>query len=450
MFIKKVDGPVKATFMRTPAHPSSGKMGLFRPVPRGPPEWGELLYEPVWASEWRFKNQRLVNLLFALELLVVALFGTLVILGRDDDSLSHVMSLVLASLYCFQGLVVLLFLGTMMPLRVYREGVALPTVPVLTGIRDAEERVPLERVRGVELEVINKLQGFQSIKLTYLTGKGKERWTYVSNIDDPLRALRALQQVVPDALDPSIAVLLEDASVERRKGWSSALTSKVGWVSGLHVLMLPGVFVLMAYLGVLSVQRFGSPVPTFVELALVTVAAVSIVTLLHLITRGSLLRLLREHSKVEGDALVFPRPAVLGALVRTEGRIPLDRVVTARRELYPTRFHHIACLELPGGRRVRAPVGVLEGLAGSGRFREEGDVLVNKQPVVEGASPLFSPNVPGMAALVVSMMAVNRVMASLVPGDVEGWLHMFAGATFAVAGSLWLLIVATSLLQATD
>ena len=121
-------------------------------VPRGPVEWGSLLYQEPWAYTRRMPGKFDIFSITG----IVFIGGVVLYIGLAN---ALDINLILASIYF--GVALLLLVGSAdlvikmrhtLPFRIYRKGVTLPGHERVRRYSEADHFVPFERVKAVAVK----------------------------------------------------------------------------------------------------------------------------------------------------------------------------------------------------------------------------------------------------------------------------------------------------------
>jgi len=170
-------------------------------VPRGPPEWGEILYQPDWAAERRFMEPEDLSSGVSLLVLAGVLFWIYhqldVFYGFDSRTTGNVL-IILSLLVTWAGTYFLRW-GLKMPFRVYETGFTIPLQLSWTWFLNREVFVPAERIRHIVFA--------RGIVILYTTEEGRGRRHFIKAPPDDdgyhLQVLQALSRIAGDRFDES-------------------------------------------------------------------------------------------------------------------------------------------------------------------------------------------------------------------------------------------------------
>lgn len=133
--------------------PVTNKMKRTLKVPRGPPEWGEILYEPRWVYESKYRAYGIITLDFLRFLTGLIFFSILLVLDilRNDIGLSFFIffSLVVFCIFGCAYQIIIMYIA--MPYRIYQGGITKPFVPFSKGFHRQEVLIPFPNISSLEI-----------------------------------------------------------------------------------------------------------------------------------------------------------------------------------------------------------------------------------------------------------------------------------------------------------
>jgi len=416
----------------------SGTGGLGRTIssrglPRGPPEWGEVLYEPEWVRTRRFES---LGLIFAgivvasLGIIMLCLFALGVAIGNLApwrwESVHQAISMV------FWGIVILLtgasslWFGVSiviateleeMPFRVYEAGFTKRNVPAWQGLRRRESLVGWDRLRSVR--VMAKTGGREGldrhIELVYDEG-GEEPVTERLKSDDPHAVLRAVGSHAPGALDASAMPFLAKGAgrlpdvplmVRRRP-------SVLGW-SFIPVLLLMW-FLFVPLLGMmLRDEGWGSEAPAFIlggGAVIISLLLTSFIIIFGRMESGEHYRwAVFARARLVGDAVVLPPRGPARFMLRARDEIPIGEVVEVRRFLDPDTLSQLAMLRTVTGEELEVRPGLLRAFARHPSFEMGDYAAVNMGALeVDGARVIRPKRERAIALTTVPLLLLAYVV----------------------------------------
>ena len=203
-------------------------MGFFN-VPRGPADWGDLLYQPTWADEYR-TNPEWAKMtwvhagILILMLVFVIVFLTVLLLVVETFTWIMILVSVFTLLFfirsAFEVRKEISDFYSRMPPRIYEKGVTLVKVPFKKGYRKEEELVPFEKVVKVRMEDFGHHDFFGREKkimtLVYTEEDGAERMQAINNWvedeDDISPYVRAIHNIDPHLIDDEIMKFIDPLS----------------------------------------------------------------------------------------------------------------------------------------------------------------------------------------------------------------------------------------------
>jgi len=405
-----------------------------RRVPRGPKEWGKVLYEPEWVLQRRHRESYIVHTGYAL-----VVFGVVLVLwslAREGGDLDAFVLLGPWWLFIVFGALLPIAGYKTMPFRVYQAGFTKFVVPLSRGLRGEEVLVPREAIRRVEIDstmVENRLH--RRIKISYIVGSQEEDLTVpFEQTEDPMGVLVALGAMVPDAVDPGVLDFVgdEDPVVEMPGSVANAVAPyryTLGLVAGM------GVF-LAVVLG--SLMQASDPDSlTRLLLTVLTASSASALTLVlgNALAIQSIELMANADTRLVGDSIHMPEPFSNGLLLEVRPTVPLGEVVEVRRALDPMSMYHVGRVRLTNGETWNVPYQVFEGLSGRPGFEREGLALVNRGVGDVPGPPLAQVSMAKGVAWGVSLVLLTigtTVVVTLHQGENPlAWLGSDEGIFFA-------------------
>ena len=367
-----------------------------RGVPRGPPEWGEVLYEPRWVYTRRFSNYGSFGLAILLLVATVPLFGLISMFFLygglalwNYDSAWHAIRAVLLFVFLiavtlgiawFAIFVVLATELEEMPFRVYRAGVTKRYVPWREGLRRREMLIGKERLRSVMVEGRTSDLA-RRIRLEYTDDEGEVEQQFLAE-EDPHEVLRALASLVPEAMHASTAPFLV-RGVERLPGVPSLERKRpftLFWLVLPFILWLLVIMVPFFSMGL----RGGSPSTHLWAFELGAAVSISLVLSTGLVSNMYLLSVghyrwsVYARAQLARDRLVLPPRGPARLMLRARRDIPLGEVVDVRRFLDEHSLSQLAKVRLVSGEEFEVRPGLLRAFARHPSFEMGDYAAVNR------------------------------------------------------------------------
>ncbi len=381
-----------------------------RAVPRGPAEWGRLLYEPLWAMEKRYRGGRELYM----EALIMVMGVLLVGVGLFMAIVEAGIGLLLAGMGVF---VFFLGYGTVraqvkgMPFRMYERGFTRTEVPFGQGMRRAETLVYYEMLERVSVESTS----FSGITLNHLKvsftgpdGSTVDQTLSFEDPDNPLDVMVLFQRFAPDRLDRGMELYVGpgaiDAAIpvpfEERQGSASHDVRGVVMSTGmmLFIALLTGF--MMAGLG-MNIAGF------IIAVAFQLIMYAVFIGMGGMLTVRGFKSSVGDRVKVAGDRLTLPRSTLARLYADTRHSLPLVEVRQVRKALDTTFFGHKAVMVTAAGERVVTRHTLWESLRGHPSFTQEGFVLNNRRPFTGTPRPLIVVNRWKMLAVAMSMLLLS-------------------------------------------
>jgi hypothetical protein len=169
-------------------------------VPRGPREWGDLLYQEPWAYERRIPMKHDL-----LRVVGIDVFGSVILLMGlafliDGEPLLAAMYMVPALLLLVGSANLLVKLRHTLPFRVYRRGVTLPGKEPMREYREGDHYVPFEEVLAVAVKQDEWRGGPSSFLKFDVRGdlEDEERIVSLARGVEVAPIVEALNKAVPD------------------------------------------------------------------------------------------------------------------------------------------------------------------------------------------------------------------------------------------------------------
>ena len=363
---------------------SKGNVGstpLSRGVPRGPSEWGEVLYEPEWASKMRFDD----IMKLALGMIVIALGPIMMAMDAYFPPSQTPMGggpiLTVISLFIIvMGLLLFIPVAKKMPFRIYSKGFTLPMASsVKNGILRRETFIPIETLESVEVET-RSLMGFAihsiSIKYERLLGREEVLNLDYSDVDDPLAVMLALKAVVPTKLGKSLDPYLGPGAEDRVL--SVPLMDRGSSKSERGVVQISGLLLFTAVISGLAMGGAGFSTRSVVLcLGLIIAMSLVFIPFTQFLARRQALGAFGAGARLAGDAITYPVPRGPRMLIRVRASLPLAEVVVVRKVLDPLFYGHKAIIVTAIGERLSTGYGVFQSLMPHPDFQRFGFELRN-------------------------------------------------------------------------
>ncbi len=309
----------------------------------------------------------------------------------DMDLFSFLLVFGFSSMFFAMGILSYMASCSMMPFRIYRKGFTLTSVSMRKGLREREELVTWDRLLGVSVEEKDIPMGsFKYIEMKYLDRKDmeKEENLFYVDIEDPLQALMALWEVVPDKMSASTEQYVgpgtEDMviSVPSRGKAEISDPSKMMWLPIAMVLGMGTLFTLMFPID--SDPLFLIAISWGVPMLMM----VFMVGLMASTAKRNQEALLYKMSNLMEDRITYPTPFLLGLFLDVRPYLPLGEVRMVRKTLEPRSYGHQAMFETLRGERIYVDYSIYNGLEGRPGFRRDGLELVNEDAVDRAGPPM--------------------------------------------------------------
>lgn len=391
--------------------PWSIKRNRFIALPRGPTEWGRLLYEPDWSRRFFLVDFRAI---FAppltLSLLWLVVSDTLegnVIPGREMYALIFIAMVVGAVLLSTYMVVLVL---KRMPFRVYEEGFTLEKIPLELRLLRRGVLVPADRITSVSLRRrMGVKDDAHSVVVRYTDEDGTSQSLEVRP-EDPLSALAALAQIAPGRMGDDVTALLDpgrgDEALEEEESASDRMAMLL---FPLALWLFVGVFIAMPLLLVREGIETGhiNLLPVVLGLCMVlflSAAGWYIVPI-------AFATLFTGPDVVAGtEGLEVRLPLLVRLHMRSSEVLPYDWIRRARRCLSPGSFKTRYQMLAGTGRPISISARVFRELSCRPGFQREGFELVNAVEPPQGFQRLARPNLPGVVAIVVAVTVVSLLV----------------------------------------
>ena len=147
-----------------------------RKIPRGPPEWGEIIYEPRWVYESKYREFGRIGLHLSFAIFASVISFILIIMNINEYDETHVYPFIILFFIAFPtGIYEILMLYKSMPFRIYEKGVTQPFIPFRMGMHREEILIPFSRVHSIRF---NK---WGSITLGYLSEDGSKKRSLIDD-----------------------------------------------------------------------------------------------------------------------------------------------------------------------------------------------------------------------------------------------------------------------------
>jgi len=393
-------------------HPWSARRNRFLALPRGPAEWGRLLYEPDWSRRFFLQELQAVfvppMVLALLWIIVGDVVRGNVIPGRENYAAMFVAMTVGAALLCF-------YLVTLelrrMPFRVYETGFTLERVPFALGLHRRGVLVPAERITSVTLRRRRSDTGDQYSVVVGYTGEDGATRSLEVRPDDPLTALQALARIAPERMGDDVKALLDPRGAidevveeegEARFDRSSILVPLIMWSSTAAFLAMP-------LLMVPHMMEEGRVDLLPVGVALTMVLLLSAMGWYTVLSAYS--SLFAGHNVVAGsEGLEVRVPLPLRLQMRAPGVLPYGMIGRARRCPSPGSLRSTYQMLAGTSRPISISGETFRELARRPEFRREGFDLVNTVEPPQGPRRLARPNIPGIVAIVAAATVVSLLI----------------------------------------
>jgi hypothetical protein len=377
-------------------------------VPRGPEEWGRLLYEPQWARSRRFKHvERVVGwvLLAAtgVAFFVAPLAVIAVLMARGSSLDLLVLAMFPAS--AFVGGVMLIYVGfdklkveaRIMPFRVYEKGITKIFVPSYKeGLERRESLIPFDRIRSVEVSRYYHVSYLDDMKMEirHVDDEGEEHTMTLmaEDVDEPLAVMTALRDHVPEALgeglDPYMGPGGERNVVAHKNAYAPVDSSGVlsSTVAGLVVFCGLVMAIALAYTEYEYAAYFAG-----------CYGAYAILWVWLRLPVGKQTYLLRVKGKavLTEEGIELPFGPSVATFLRRRRLVRFHEITEVRRVLDPRYYSHMAQVRTVSGERIMARNDVFETLCEHPDFDDQGFVLFNQRIAPMGSgTPLVQASAP--------------------------------------------------------
>jgi hypothetical protein len=417
-----------------------GKVAVPKGVPRGPPEWGELLYQPEWASKGKWNDAS--NIAIAVGLIILTLgagiawFLLWALTGMDTALLGLIFfALGILALTC--SLPFLWVEARIMPLRVYERGFTSGKEPFLKGISRRETLLPLERISRIEITTHGHgEQCFHSLKLIFEDTEGRTRTVEeFMNNDNSLGF--ALVRILPQAPAADLRRYIEEQDDARGMGRYPEETGQYRRSTGVGavVAFLAMAVIIPAIVG-LMVPSSGEDVHTFplVGTLLLAVVMGSFLFPAAMMAVRTVESTFYHEAVPSGGSLLFDPPWWTVLLARVRASLPLSEVSELRRLSDPHIFGHQGELLLSSGIKLKVRPRLFDSLASLPQFEQDSDVLRNRWVVGNERHPLASPSFPRAMAVLIGMLGIA---AAVQYGT--SWLASDSWVSFGLI-AMWVIV----------
>jgi hypothetical protein len=350
-------------------------------VPRGPSEWGEVLYEPEWASQMRFDD----IMILVIGVIVIGLGPIMVAMdiylpSSETPFGGGPVLTVLAIIVFAMGLILFVPLAKKMPFRIYSKGFTLPAAPsVMTGLLRRESLIPFESVSSVEVGA-RSLMGiaihYISIKYESSPGKGEVLDLAYADVDDPLAVMLVLRAFVPTKLGKSLDPYLGPGAEDRVL--SVPLLGRGMSKSERGVAQISGLLIFIAIISGLGMGGAGfSAKSVMLGLGLLISMSLVFIPFAQFLARRQALGAFGAEARLARDTIAYPVPLGPRMLISARASLPLTEVVEVRKVLDPLFYGHKALVVTARGERLSARYGLFEALAQHRDFERVGFDLRN-------------------------------------------------------------------------
>jgi hypothetical protein len=374
---------------RHPCIEVTGGTGLrkrFNSVPRGPPEWGELLYEPHWAKERRFKDPSEFLMGFVV-VIAGAAFVVLIMQAIIVERPPLQDSLILLVAIPVLAYAINMTLGDecrRMPFRVYEAGCTNDSVPMVQGFLRREMLIPNERVRSIDIKADSDMGTIPSHMEVSYEGPAGERILNLTDLEiDPLAVMLAFQRTVPDKLDEKALGYMgveDDGPVvgfpSRRSGRARTLSwilvSEI--VAGVLFAVLMGAFFVARAIADPTPWRVG------VVLAIVIVTTFVMTMMVARTARSDVLRGIEREMHIVGDRLEWSVAPLHSFLLRVRSFVPLREIAEVRKGLTTSVFIYVSIMAMRSGDRFTSDIEIYQTLRDREDWVRDGVVLRNTLP----------------------------------------------------------------------
>ena len=354
-------------------------------VPRGPAEWGDLLYEPQWAKERRFEDT--TDVMMGLFVVVCAIALILVVIDgiiRQRPPIED--TLLLLGIIVFTAFTPLIFLWPelrKMPFRVYEAGVTNHEVTMLQGFSRRDQLISSAKVMRIDFDAISST-GPSQMEIVYVGPKGESILLLTRGVvDDPLEVMLALHKILPDRLDEKAYEYMDpdgDDPVVQVPGSGTSRRRGVNW---MFFTFLGSYFLFAVMLG-------GSFLPLVISepTVLRSLVCIIIICVASIITTTMMIYQVRKEFyfkigwriHLERDRLVYPIDPVVSAVLRVRPFLPIDEVVEVRKGLDESLYNHVSRLRTANDERIVGTIDIYTVLRDDEGWERSGVVLRNKTP----------------------------------------------------------------------
>ena len=428
-----------------------------RRIPRGPAEWGRLLFEPEWVATDRFTGENKGGFGMMLALMILGPFIVTVpnILFPIPLGPQLIFEIALGVLLIVLGVGHYIINNKQMPFRVYEAGFTLNEVEWRKGFHMEEELVPWDRLRSVELEEREPKergpmgQTLRNLVLRYDDAAGGKAMLKVdpTEVGDLLGMMLALHDIVPDKLGEGFEPYVGTGSGDR----------VVSVPKGLSLLRKPSYVVIynaigmIVFFGVLGGAALGQGYSFIPRVIVPSGAAFALITGLVLAMafgdKEPFLIVVNIDAQVRGDSIIYPRPWVFLLVLAIRPALPVGSVRKVVKCLDPISFGHEASIATSSDVGVRVPYGVFEMLEGRTDFRREGRVLLNRRPAPESDIPIARTSWPRVLLLWLVLLGImfgTTLVNVMTNGGLDGFVKfLFIIFPVLLAPLLGVLILST-------
>ncbi len=374
-----------------------------RPVPRGPVEWGDILYEEEWAKKRRWEDRGSVFLPAG----VLFLSVLFIILGLLLSIVDHPAAFFVA----FMGLLLLLAIfpvlaillvseAKKMPLRVYERGFTKRSVPFADGVQRKEHLVPKRDITWLQLTSTGGGYGtLHHLKLKHRAPLGgTEDFDHAWSDGDPF--VRAIVRILPGDVRRDAETFLDTQAVRKaRVPWPEETFVFGDWKVGHYSapISLLAVLLLTAAMVVLLGPWSGAdsaPLasPTGVMLMFVLSALIAALILVFVGPMAAeRVRMELYHAGIlRGGSVAFRVPSWTKLFLVSSGSIPLSDLAEVRHVNDEGHIGTQGALVTSSGEDLRVRTELVDELLRLPQFEGDGDVRRNRWAVVARRDPVVA------------------------------------------------------------
>ncbi len=382
-------------------------------VPRGPPAWGELLYEEEWAKRRRWHDRWGFTIFFILGAAIIGL-GSIVALGATGPFAFLVIFGSLSVGFLSVAVANLLLEARVMPLRVYERGFTLERVPVARGIRRREVFVPTERIERLELETHGSSEHvFHSLTMTYTREDGRPG-TLTKFVKYEEDLTQALIRMLPADSREELSRYLDEQEARRSKAPFPEDTVLYRRGGGLAVPLLivsmavlaPGLIMVL-----LGNVMFTSALGMVMGLMSSVIFAVMSLYLAQVWAVNTVERAFYHEAVPSGGVLVYDVPAWARYFARARDSLPLVEVVSVRRVTDPRRTGSQGELLTTSGGTIKVSGRLVDRLEALGQFESEGNTLHNRWAGKVTGGPLVRASRARLFAMILADVVFCMLLA---------------------------------------